>query len=242
MGVSSKILLFCLLILFTVNALGEKVFINAVTEDAYPVQYIHKNEIIGPATELVHTVLQVAKLDYDIQAYPWARAYDQAITQKNTLIYSIARTPEREDKFKWVGSILKLEYHMVGLNDLNLPRPITLEALKKLKIGALRSSVTHKYLLSKGFENIYLLSKPEQSINLLRSGRIDLFPISYSSFQLYCLKLRIDCQQLSSIFKLENLSSSLYMAFSKTTDDKIVARARAAYQKVMHQAEFTRSN
>jgi polar amino acid transport system substrate-binding protein len=224
------------------SAFGKSAFISVVTEDAYPVQYLYKNEIMGPATELVHAVLETAEFDYDIQTYPWARAYERATTQKNTLIYSIARTPEREKQFKWVGSIIKLEYHMVGLNELDLPKPITLEALKKLKVGALRSSVTHKYLQSKGFKNIYLLSKPEQSINLLRSGRIDLFPISYSSFQLYCLKLRIDCQQLSSIFKLEKLSTSLYMAFSKSTDDKIVARAKAAYQKVMYQVDFTRSN
>lgn len=93
----------------------------------------------------------------------------------------MARTPERGHQFKWVGNILKLEYQMVGLNELTLTKPINLSVLKQLKIGAIRSSVTHKYLVAHDFKNIYMLSKPTQGIKLLQSGRIDFFPINYSS-------------------------------------------------------------
>jgi len=222
-----------LLVLFSNSVLAKNTKITVVTEDAYPLQFYYGDKVIGPATELVQAVLNEAKIDHDISIVPWARAYEQAISQENTLIYSLARTPERENKFKWVGSILKLEYHMVGLNTLKLANSSNLEALKKLKIGAIRSSVTHKYLVSKGFKDIYLLSSPEQSINLLKSGRIDLFPINYSSFQLYCLKTRIDCQKLSSKFKLEGISTSLFMAFSMKTPDNIVNKVRQAYEKIM---------
>jgi len=228
------IVILVLSVLYTPNIYAENVIIKVVTEDAYPLQYSFAGNIEGPATDLVRAVLKEAGLKYDIAIFPWARSYEQALTQENTLIYSLARTLEREKSFKWIGSIIKLEYHMVGLNDLELPNLVELHKLKKLKIGAIRSSVTHKYLLANGFTNIYLLSKTAQSIKLLKSGRIDLFPINYSSFQLYCLKSRMDCQQLSSKFKLENLSNSLYMAFSNATSDETVEKVRAAYQKVMH--------
>ncbi len=101
---------------FSVNAIK----VNVVTEDAYPFQYIKNNKIVGPTTDLVKKLLTEAHVDYEINMYPWARAYNLALSKPNTIIYSIARTKEREDKFLWIGSLMQLKYALYGLENITI--------------------------------------------------------------------------------------------------------------------------
>ncbi|MDO6445247.1 transporter substrate-binding domain-containing protein [Colwellia sp. 1_MG-2023] len=212
--------------------------IKVVTEDSYPIQYIEQGIILGPATDLVKAVLEEAKLEYSIEMLPWARAYKIALTQPNTLIYSLARTDQREKQFQWIGSVLRLNFYLVGMESLTLPSPVTLESLKKLKIGVIRDSATEQYLISQGFKNLYSVSKPSQSINMLKLGRIDLFPTNYSSFQLSCLHLKVDCQQIKPFYHLEELSTSLYFALSNQTDNEVVNKITSAYQRITQRSDY----
>ena len=216
---------------------GTPLHIKVVTEDAYPIQYEKNGEILGPSTELVKSVLDESNISYSIELLPWARAYNIALNQPNTMIYSLARTEQRESLFHWIGSVLRINYYLVGKESLKLSEPITLASLKKLKIGVIRGSATEQYLISQGFKNLYLVSKPSQSINMLKLGRIDLFPTNYSSFQLSCLHLKVDCQQIKPFYHLEQLSTSLYFALSKQTKNEIVDKITAAYRKVMQRDE-----
>ena len=77
------------------------VTINIITEDSVILQYKEKGKIVGPATDIVTDTIEQAGFSYDIKMLPWSRAYKVALTQKNTLIYSLARTADCEDKFHW---------------------------------------------------------------------------------------------------------------------------------------------
>ncbi len=219
--------------LVSIVANGQEITLRVVTEDTFPIQYVENGEVVGPSTELVRSVLAEANIPYTIEILPWARAYNAALTQPNTMIYSLARTEQREELFQWIGSVMRLDYYLVGLDTLKLPQPITIEALKKLRFGAIRDSATEQHLLSLGFENLYSVSKPSQSINMLKLGRIDLFPTNYSSFQFSCLHLKVDCQRIKALYHLDKLSASLYFALSNQSDSELVERIKTAYQKVM---------
>ncbi len=207
--------------------------IQVVTEDAYPLQYMENGQLIGPTTEVVEAILKDSDLNFSIKVLPWARAYQAALTNENTLIYSIARTKEREEKFQWVGSIFKLDYYLVGLKSLQLPKQASLADIKYLRIGAVRNSATHFYLQQQGLDNLYVVGKPEQNINMLKKGRLDLFPVHYASFQASCRRLGLDCQEIVPKVKLAQPSTALYLAFSKTSDEKLVEQVRRSYQKIM---------
>ena len=99
--------------------------IRVLTEDTFPIQYLENGKILGPSTELVRSVLNEANIPYSIEILPWARAYNVALTQPNTMIYSLARTEQREDLFQWIGSVMRLNYYLVGMESLKLSQPIT---------------------------------------------------------------------------------------------------------------------
>ena len=215
----------------SVNA--QEVIVNIVTEDAYPLQYMDKNEVSGPTTALVKAMLEHADISYKIKMMPWARAYQIALKEPNTLIYSIARNDDREPHFQWIGRIFELEYYLVGLDSLSLAQPMTLASVKHLRVGAIRDSATYQYLKEQGFSNLHVLDRAEQMINMLKSSRIDLFPVNYSVLKPVCAKLNISCQDISAKIKLIQPSTSLYLALSQSTDPKLVERLRHSYQHIM---------
>ncbi len=125
--------------------------IQAVTETT-PYTYVEGTKVAGTATEVVELTLQRAGLtDYTLRLYPWARAYDMALKEPGVLIFLIARTAAREDQFRWVGEIMKIQYHLYRLKS----RPLdinTLESAKAYTIGVMRDDVRQQYLRSKGLQ------------------------------------------------------------------------------------------
>jgi len=210
--------------------------LHVVTENSYPIQYRDRSngKIIGPTTELIKDILAAAHLSYDIKMYPWARAYEMALNKPNVLIFSIARTKLRESKFKWIGSLMKLNYALYGLNTFPTPNKISLMALNQYRIGVVRASALHQYLKAYGITNFYLVSNGEQNINKLLSNRVDLITANSTSFQLSCLHMQVDCSKTKIVYPLEEPSTELYFAVSNTTDDAIVNKLKQAYNQVMH--------
>ncbi|MFC6476827.1 hypothetical protein ACFQDN_09900 [Pseudomonas asuensis] len=88
--------------------------IQVVTEESQFIT-LRNGRIGGAATEVVELTLNRAgQTDYKINLYPWARAYDIATNQPNVLIYLVARTPEREALFKWVGRVAAAQYYFTS--------------------------------------------------------------------------------------------------------------------------------
>ncbi|WP_440875054.1 substrate-binding periplasmic protein [Thalassotalea sp. PLHSN55] len=229
----ARIFIISFLLTFTLQAQAAESNIHVVTEEAFPLQYSQNGEISGPTTALVKAILNHAHLNYDLTILPWARAYQAALTSPNTLIYSIARTEDREDKFQWIGSVFELEYQLMGLASLPLTQPVTLDSLKDLRIGVIRNSATYQYLTQQNFTNLHVLDRPEQVIRMVISKRIDLFPIDSSVFKAVCRRLLIDCQGISAKFKLAQPSTSLYLALSNSSDRQLVEKLRTSYQYIM---------
>lgn len=157
-------LCFCLLVLVPRCVRGAE--ITVVTEDWKPYNYMEGDKIVGFSTEIVEAVLQKAKVSFTLQLYPWSRSYKMALEEQNVLIYTIARTGERENLFKWVGPFAPRLVYLFKLKkraDIVLN---TLEDAKKYKIGVVRDDATTQLLLQNGFEvNTQLDIVPTEDIN-----------------------------------------------------------------------------
>jgi polar amino acid transport system substrate-binding protein len=215
---------------FSVNAIK----VNVVTEDAYPFQYIKNNKIVGPTTDLVKKLLTEAHVDYEINMYPWARAYNLALSKPNTIIYSIARTKEREDKFLWIGSLMQLKYALYGLENITISPTAAITELNNYKIGVVRLSAIHQYLKSHGVTNFDLVGAGKQNIQKLLQGRVDLIPANETSFQMVCLHLKFNCNKVTMKYPLPEPSTHLWVAISKNSDPQLVRNIQAAFDRVFN--------
>lgn len=134
--------------------------LQIVTENYPPINYEENGKIKGISTDIVRAVLERAGLTADIRLYPWARAYNLAEEGRDVMIYSIARTAERENSFKWIGPLYTIEE---GLFKLKSRADIKLESLedaKAYRTGVIRGYAVHQYLLKEGFKEKKLQLQP----------------------------------------------------------------------------------
>lgn len=205
--------------------------VRAVTE-ATTYTYLRDGRVSGPATQLVETALHNAGIDHQINLYPWARAYDMAAKEPNVLIFLIARTPAREPLFKWAGEFMTIRYHLYKLKERQDIVVKTLEDARQYSTGVLRDDVRHQYLLSKGFTKLVVSSENLDNFRRLVNGQVQLVPMPESDVAQACAQTAVDCNRLERVYTLDEITSSVYMAYSRSTPDAIVKRTRVAFDKL----------
>jgi len=224
--ISSIVISLCLLMSVTdVNA--EK--LQVVTEASMPLQYLANEKVSGPATELVEMLLVEAGFEYEINLMPWARSYQKALTQANTLIYSITRTQQREDKFHWIGEITPVEYKLYKLAKNKLLTISEMNQLNQYKVGVIRGSATEQILKQYKVKYLVPVSSGEQVFELAKLERIDFFPANHLHFRDVCKSYNDQCELFEPTISIPNAGNSLYIAISKSTAPEIVNKLQKAY-------------
>jgi polar amino acid transport system substrate-binding protein len=138
---------------------------------------VENGRVTGLSTEVVQAVLREVDMSPRIEVLPWARAYDLSLHTDNVLIYSIARTPQREHLFKWVGVIAPAKWFFYSL----ATHPIVLHSLadaRHYKIATVKDDAGEQYLLAEGFKpgkelqsgNVY-----DNNYRKLKAGRVELW-------------------------------------------------------------------
>lgn len=217
--------------------------IQVVTEELPPYNMTVDGRLTGMSTEVVQAVLKEADLSASIQSMPWARAYDLALHDDNVLIYSIARIPERELLFQWVGAIAPTRWYMYALAS----RPIALKNLddaRGYQNGVVKQDVGEQYLTAHGFSNgLNLQSSNRRELNYekLKSAHIDLW-IANELNALWLARQAGDDPAVTLLraLPLPDLGgdAGLFMAFSLKTPAATVERARQALKRIQDNGTY----
>ncbi len=213
------------------------------TADFPPFSYVDENgRPAGVMSEVLEVVLQELakdgkspKLDHiPIDFFPWQRAYKMASEGKNVLIYPLGISGEREKLFYWIGPEMERNIWVYALKDKH-QHMLTAKDLKGALVG-----VTRGYSWSNDLKDIGAI--PDES----RDDKILILKIadrrmSYISMDeaLLAYQLQEMRKQHPQIRKVEfskvyplNVGSKRSFGFSKNSDPDLLARFRAAYEKV----------
>jgi len=159
--------------------------LTVVTENFAPAQYLDaNNNLVGDAADKVRLVLDSVGIDYSISVNDWSMAYNIALRDPQTCIFSISRSPEREHNFIWFAKLAQFDTNFYSLKSKGISLT-NLEQAKQYRIAVLKDNYSHHYLLSKGFkenENLMLFSSFDNIFKIIqtRSSSIDLVVIQRS--------------------------------------------------------------
>jgi polar amino acid transport system substrate-binding protein len=231
-----KLLLLITIVLAVVSVQAQT--LKVVTENYPPYNYTENGKVVGFSTEVVQEVLDRADLDYEINAYPWARTYSLAQSQPNTLIYSIGRNEKREKLFKWVDVIAPYNVYLYKMKGNDNVKVSNLNEAKNYKIGCVRKDVRTDYLEGHGFNNLDQTNSDVINLKKIFNGRIDLYPTDEIGGAYLAKQEGFDASKLEKVFFIEDLSSGLYMAFSLKTDDAIVNKCKKALAEIKDDGTF----
>ena len=206
--------------------------LHVVTEST-PNSFLQNGRVTGPATEMVEQTLKRAGLtDYRIDLYPWARAQDLALREPFVLIYLIARTPERETRYRWVGEVKRSRYYLFSLADHADLHITQLDDARAWTIGVVRDDVRQLALQRRGFTRLAVSAQPAENFRKLLNRQVDLLVLSEGEARTLCAENKPACTGLSRLLLLEDVAAELYMAFSITTPEELAARARTAFESL----------
>lgn len=124
----------------------------------------------GLSSVIVREMFRRSSLSYSIELEPWLRAYNSALLENNTCVYSTIRTEARERQFKWVGPLVETPWALfarAGSKSI-----ASLESVRASVIGGYSGDAVAQYLVSNGF-NVELSASDQLNMRKLAAGRID---------------------------------------------------------------------
>jgi polar amino acid transport system substrate-binding protein len=152
--------------------------IEVLTEENPPFNFQDRQGIGGISTEIIKEMGRRAGVTMSIRWTSWVRAYQGAIKNSNTCVYSTVRLPEREALFKWVGPIATNKWALFARSDFD-KHINTIDDARSFRIGGVIQDANIMYLQSLGFTHLDLVGEDNLNVNKLAGGRIDLWITPY---------------------------------------------------------------
>ncbi|MBR7800805.1 substrate-binding periplasmic protein [Undibacterium fentianense] len=217
--------LFSALVSSQALALERPVLRGVTHEDAYPYNYKFNSRING----LVYDIAKIlsARIGYalDIQTQPWTRALQTARDNSSIMIFSLARNPERENAYYWIGPVAHSEVWLFKLKDRTDIHLKALEDLRQYTVGDIASSSTIALLKQYGTK---IDTAPSNISNCrkLKTGRVDLVPFDPNGIKIFLHACDLKMEQIEKTLHLPR-DTALYIAIGKTTPKSLVDQLNA---------------
>ncbi len=235
-----KPLLAIVLILACIRCFSDE-GILIVTEEWAPYNYTLNGNIAGLSTEIVTSIMRLEGMDYPIEEYPSMRAKMLIDTRPKTILYSLFRTPDREQNYRWVGPIIEENIYFYKLRE----NPVKIRSLNDTKkvplIACRRAGLIHDLLVERGYDNLDESGTDSKQVyGKLLARRCDL-AISDTDIGIKYLFGQMDkspaiVERVNGAF----FTSKLYIAFSKDISDAEYNRWNEGFEKLRQSGELGR--
>jgi len=220
--------------------------VQVAAEAFPPLQYADSSGAArGASYRIVMTALaEVARsmpLDVaPIEFMPMRRALQNAVSQPNLIVLSVARTPQREPQFHWLAPVSPYELWLYEYKDRGIAPVKDFSQLrgKGYRFGVQTGSNFHEWLLRQGVGNkgdnsaIDPVPQNGQNFGKAQLGRIDLFAHPEISFAYRASEHGLHAADFQKVLLVEPLSTPLWVIASRGSDAKFVAALSQQLQKM----------
>lgn len=231
-----KSIIVCLIIFLCFKAYSDDLKnIVIYSDEDIPYVTINKEGLIdgGIATEVIYKVLNKLNLPKStIENVPWARAYFNATTKPNVIIYPIVKTKERQENLDFIIKLLDSTVFLYKLKSRTDIKIKNLNEAKKYRICAVRDDYRADYLKLNNFEYIELATNSTLNVKKFIEGRCDLIISTEIGIQNKLKSLKYEFNLIDNVFSLKNLDSALYAAINKNTSKEIKDKIKLAGDSV----------
>ncbi|MES2047379.1 MAG: transporter substrate-binding domain-containing protein [Pseudomonadota bacterium] len=212
--------------------------LQAYTEDWPPYNYIAGNELKGISTEILHASCELEKINCAIQMVPWLRAYKTVQETPNTLIYSIARNPQREKDFAWVGPILPRTTWIYGKAGMQA-NIHNFKDLASARIGMIRGEVSIDDLLAAGVpqSSILVLNSNTDVMRMMKLGKVDVLVNTEIGMAINLQNFSVPSESFTKLIKLSD-GGSLYFALNPQSDPVLIERLQTSIDRLRREGKI----
>jgi len=189
--------------------------------------FAQDENINGIAVDIVREMFKRANITYSLTLrFPWERIYKIALEKPGYGVFVMARLPDREKLFKWVGPIGPDDWIMLAKADSKISLD-SLDDARKYKIGAYKGDAIAETLAKQGLKPIVVL-RDQDNAKKLTSGQIDLWATGDPAGRY--LARQDGVIGLKTVLRFN--SAELYLALNKEMPDETVAKLQAALDQL----------
>lgn len=189
--------------------------------------FAQDENIHGIAVDIVREVFKRADISYSLTLrFPWERIYKLALENPGYGVFVMARLPEREKLFKWVGPIGPDDWIMLAKADSKIALD-SLEQARQYKIGAYKGDAIAETLTKQGLKPIVVLRDQDNARKLL-NGQIDLWATGDPAGRYLARQEGVN--DLKTVLRFN--SAELYLALNSDVPDDVVARLQTALDEL----------
>ena len=189
--------------------------------------FAQDENINGIATDIVREMFKRADITYSLTLrFPWERVYKLALEKPGYGVFVMARLPDRENLFKWVGPIGPDDWIMLAKADSKISLE-TLEQASKYRIGAYKGDAIAETLTKQGLKPIVVLRDQDNAKKLV-NGQIDLWATGDPAGRYLARQEGVN--GLKTVLRFN--SAELYLALNKDVPDTTVAKLQAALDQL----------
>ncbi|QDO97242.1 transporter substrate-binding domain-containing protein [Ferrovibrio terrae] len=204
---------------------------------ARPPYIIETNGVgTGPAIELLQILARSVGVDQAVRILPFQRAL-LALEQGSTLYPALLRTPQRENRFIWIGEVYADRAVFFTRRDRT---PVgSLAAARELpRVSVMRGSELQGMLQSFGLENFETSNSEIDNARLLHAGRIDGWFTLRAVGRATWAQLQFDPAELRTSEAFATVP--FWIAGSADLPEQTVATLRAAYRAARVDGRYRR--
>ncbi|MCX2861629.1 transporter substrate-binding domain-containing protein [Paucibacter sp. PLA-PC-4] len=228
--------LIMVLLLGTVHAHAQAPALRLMSEEFPPINFSQDGEAQGLAVDMVREIQRRLGQKQAIEFLPWARAFRDLQRPAPAALFAMARTPERERQFKWVGPIVVF-YSAIYAPAGGGVRLRSLDDAKKAAgVLVVRDWYVSEHLSALGFTNLVRVSDPTQGIRMLLARRAPLFATERISMPQTLSQAGLAEDALEIVYSYA--SADGYIAFSRGTPDAVVRAWQQQLDRMKRDGSF----
>jgi polar amino acid transport system substrate-binding protein len=219
-------------------AAAETVALKVLTEENPPLNFTKDGEITGLATEVVRALVKRTETGGKIRLVAWPEGYQALLEQPDVALFSTVMTAERKPLFKWVGPLAVLDTNLYALKGSAIKIANLDDARKVNKIATVSRYYSEQILQQEGFANTHSYPNREATVRELLDGKVQLLASSNLGMPAALKKMGGSMDDVEIAFTLS--TDLFYVAFSKRTSPRLVARWQDALDGMKRDGSFAK--
>ncbi len=195
-------------------------------------------DVKGFSPDVVREILARTGHQAQVRITSWERSYAALQTEPNAVLFTMARTPSRENQFHWVGPLVHSNAVLFVKKGSGVTVKSLYEARKLPSIAVIKGDSKEEFLRGKDFRNLDYSPDWATAFRKLLEGKVSALVMTDMDLPTTARDAGLDPADFEPVYEL--FVNRLYIGMSKRTDQAVVRSWQDALDAMKRDGTFLR--
>ena len=195
-------------------------------------------DVKGFSPDVVREILARTGHQAEVRITSWERSYAALQTEPNAVLFTMARTPSRENQFHWVGPLVHSNAVLFVKRGSGISVKSLYEARKLPSIAVIKGDSKEEFLKGKDFHNLDYSPDWAIAFRKLLEGKVTALVMTDMDLPTTASDAGLNPADFEPVYEL--FVNRLYIGMSKRTDQAVVRSWQEALDAMKRDGSFKR--